>query len=109
MKNPAKQQQYIEKRIEELRARMQKVSGTLDEPADADLEDQAIELEDDEVLEGVGRASQREVKLLEDALQRIANGTYGDCENCGKKIREARLEAVPFARLCRICANQTSG
>ena len=109
MKNLAEQKRDIENRIEELRARMQKVSDTLDEPADADLEDQAIELEDDEVLEGVGRVSQREVKLLEDALQRIANGTYGDCEKCGKEISDARLEAVPFARLCRACANHSSG
>jgi DnaK suppressor protein len=109
MKKTDKQKQHIEKRIEELRARMKKVSDTLDEPADADLEDQAIELEDDEVLEGVGVASQRELMLLEIALQRIANGTYGDCEQCGLEISEARLAAVPFARLCQICASEQSG
>jgi len=108
MKNTDKQKQHIEKRIEELRARMKKISDTLDEPADADLEDQAIELEDDEVLESVGRASQRELMLLEDALQRIANDNYGDCEKCGIEISETRLAAVPFARLCQTCASKQS-
>ncbi len=34
------------------------------------------------------------------ALARIANGTYGKCEVCGKKIEEARLEADPAATTC---------
>jgi RNA polymerase-binding transcription factor DksA len=105
MQNTAKHKRNIEQRLGELRSRLQKVDATLDEPADPDLGDQAIELEDDEVLEAVGRAAQREMRQLEEALRRIANGTYGDCEQCGDQISEARLEAVPFARLCRTCAN----
>lgn len=40
---------------------------------------------------------------IEEALQRIANGTYGVCEMSGKPIPEARLEAIPFARLTVDC------
>ena len=102
-----KHKRQIEARIAELSARLDAVETTLDEPADPDLPDQAIELEDDEVLEGVGRASQREIRLLELALKRIEDGTYGTCAACGGEISEARLDAVPYAPLCRDCAANT--
>jgi RNA polymerase-binding transcription factor DksA len=38
------------------------------------------------------------------ALHRLADGTYGTCERCGKHIAEARLEAMPTARRCLDCA-----
>ncbi|MGH2759684.1 MAG: TraR/DksA family transcriptional regulator [Actinomycetota bacterium] len=37
------------------------------------------------------------------ALERIEQGTYGRCENCGKDIPVERLEARPVARLCLDC------
>ena len=37
------------------------------------------------------------------ALDRIADGTYGRCERCGGEIAPARLEALPYARLCISC------
>ena len=37
------------------------------------------------------------------ALQRLEDGTYGACAQCGSEIAEARLKAVPFATLCRAC------
>lgn len=107
MKNTAKYERAIEVHLIELRARLEKVEATLDEPADPDLADQAIELEDDEVLEGVGRAGQREMRQLEEALKRIETGIYGVCAQCGEEISEARLDAVPFALLCRDCASAT--
>jgi DnaK suppressor protein len=44
----------------------------------------------------------REREIVE-ALQRIYNGSYGICENCGQTIARARLEAVPYVRLCVSC------
>ena len=38
------------------------------------------------------------------ALARIADGTYGVCTNCGKRIMVARLDARPTAELCIDCA-----
>lgn len=108
MKNVEKYRSAIQARLHELRARLEKVEATLDAPADPDLGDQAIELEDDEVLEGVGRAGQREIRQLEEALKRIASGTYGICAQCGAEISGARLDAVPFALLCRNCASATA-
>jgi RNA polymerase-binding transcription factor DksA len=43
---------------------------------------------------------------IEDALAKFDNGTYGECESCGQRIPEARLEAMPAARLCISCASQ---
>ena len=40
---------------------------------------------------------------IEEALKRIQRGTYGICEISGKKIPQARLEAIPFARLTVEC------
>lgn len=40
---------------------------------------------------------------IEDALERIEEGTYGKCERCEKKIEAARLKALPYASLCIEC------
>jgi len=94
----------IETRLADLQNRLEHVETALDEPTDKDLEDQAIELEDDEVLEAVGRAGLAEIRLLNEALQRISAGSYGECKSCGESISEARLDAVPYAVVCRECA-----
>ena len=96
--------QQITARINELTAHMKKLSDDLDQPLPADLEDQAIDLEDDEVLSGLGRANLQAVRLLNAALDRIADGSSGICLKCGDDISAARLDAVPYAVLCRTCA-----
>lgn len=40
---------------------------------------------------------------VERALHRMAEGTYGRCENCGQEIDPARLEALPWTTLCLRC------
>jgi len=42
---------------------------------------------------------------IDDALAKLDEGTYGVCERCGGPIGEARLEAMPAARLCITCAS----
>ena len=39
----------------------------------------------------------------EHALARIANGTYGICESCGKPVGKYRLQAFPRATMCVAC------
>jgi RNA polymerase-binding protein DksA len=46
-----------------------------------------------------GRESQA-LREVEEALRRVAAGTYGNCDVCGKPIAKARLELMPAARLC---------
>ncbi|HUV29583.1 MAG TPA: TraR/DksA C4-type zinc finger protein [Acidobacteriota bacterium] len=47
--------------------------------------------------------SGRLVYHIDEALQRIKDGTYGKCESCGKQIGADRLKAVPHARMCIEC------
>lgn len=42
-------------------------------------------------------------RRIDEALQRLEKGTYGSCEECDEEIPAARLQAVPFAKLCRTC------
>lgn len=102
--NIKERRDQIETRIAELTGQIKKISDDLDQPLPAHLEDQAIDLEDDEVLERLGQANQQELRLLNDALGRIADGTYGICAKCGEDISQARLDAVPYALICRDCA-----
>jgi DnaK suppressor protein len=44
--------------------------------------------------------------LIELALERIEDGSYGQCDECGSKIPKARLNALPYAPLCVKCAGQ---
>ncbi|KAF0123467.1 MAG: DnaK suppressor protein [bacterium] len=43
---------------------------------------------------------------IEEALEKIEEGTYGICERCRKKINENRLKVMPFARLCVPCKSE---
>ena len=43
------------------------------------------------------------LKKIDEALRRLEEGSYGDCTECGQKIAEARLKALPFANTCREC------
>ncbi|HEY8504328.1 MAG TPA: TraR/DksA C4-type zinc finger protein [Gemmataceae bacterium] len=63
----------------------------------SDLGSQQFEQERDQALLETEMAIRKEVL---DALQRIEDGTFGKCEECGKPISKERLNAVPYARYC---------
>lgn len=48
----------------------------------------------------------QELEAIEAALQRLENGNYGQCENCGLPIEPRRLEIMPETPLCRNCQSQ---
>jgi RNA polymerase-binding transcription factor DksA len=63
----------------------------------ADLGTETFEREKDvSIIEQV----ESELADVEHALRRLDEGTYGICEACGKPIGDARLDAMPAARLC---------
>lgn len=100
-------EKLISLRLTDLGARLHEIDHELSEPKEADLNEQAIDIEDDEVLEGLGQAAQKEVALLRLALGRIKDGSYGFCLKCGDPISEARLDAVLYAPMCKKCATAT--
>ena len=61
---------------------------------------ETLELEKRLTLENRVR---QEIATVEHALEKIEKGTYGLCDNCGKKIAPERLEALPQASLCLNC------
>lgn len=97
----------ITARIRELDVRMHVVDDELGAPMTPDMNDQAIDLEGDEVLEGLGTAARKEITQLNLALARIREGSFGICASCGEPISGARLRAVLHAVLCNECAAQT--
>lgn len=46
------------------------------------------------------------LREVDEALERIENGTFGKCESCGKTIPKTRLKAIPRASLCVACQRQ---
>jgi RNA polymerase-binding transcription factor DksA len=55
---------------------------------------------DRELDEGLEESARDTLAEIDAALQRIEDGTYGICENCGKPIAPERLLAIPWTRLC---------
>jgi DnaK suppressor protein len=46
------------------------------------------------------------LRRIDEAIVRLGGGTYGLCSDCGARIAEARLEALPFALTCRDCQQE---
>ena len=74
------------------------------EPLPADSAERAIELENRELLEGLDDGAAADLRQVEHALARLETGEYGRCEQCRATIPAERLELVPFATRCTVCA-----
>jgi len=70
---------------------------------DNHLADTATETYDRELDYTLEENSEHVLAEIDAALQRIEDGTYGTCTNCGKPIAQERLEARPYATLCIDC------
>ncbi|MEL7462664.1 MAG: TraR/DksA C4-type zinc finger protein [Pseudomonadota bacterium] len=102
----AKYEKILKERLDELGHRLEDVEHALDEPAPKDFEEAATEREGDEVLESLGQAGEQEIAMIFAALKRVDAGEYGYCVKCGNEILAERLDVVPHAPLCRVCARQ---
>ena len=96
----------LRSRLDDLLERSEVIEDDLRHPLDADWSEQAVDLADDEALEGVDDVLRAEIQQIRLALLRIENGTYGTCAKCGKDIARARLEARPIATRCIDCASE---
>ena len=84
---------------------VEEVSGT----PDNDLAETASATLGREIDYTLGENSETVLAEIEAALERIENGTYGTCTNCGNQISVERLEAYPWASLCIDCARRAEG
>ncbi|WP_111412573.1 TraR/DksA family transcriptional regulator [Billgrantia lactosivorans] len=76
----------------------------LENPLDRDMEEQAIELENEDVIDALEEEAEEELRQVLHALERIEEGEGELCERCGEPIDPRRLEAIPYATLCLDCA-----
>jgi len=94
----------LEAKLNELLNRAAEIEAELNSQGDSDWTENAIEAENDEILEGIESVTQQEIREIRLSLNRIESGTFGTCSDCGKVISEQRLEAIPFCNTCINCA-----
>lgn len=68
-----------------------------------DVLDAAVDTAQDELNSQLLEVESRELAQIEDALERLAEGTFGYCEECEKPIPLSRLQALPYATECIEC------
>src|SRR5262252_9222243 len=71
-----------------------------------DTYDLASEERDREINFILSDRERSKARNIDDALERMDEGTYGVCDACGLEIAEERLTAMPFTRLCRDCQQE---
>jgi len=62
------------------------------------MADMGTDTYDQELALNLMDSERKLLKKIDEALQRISDGTYGICQGTGKRIKKARLEAKPWAR-----------
>lgn len=96
----------LEQRQQELRqtvTRTQQDGRSADEDATQDIADKAANSYNKEFLFHQSNNERQLLQMVENALTRIREGSFGECIHCGKEINAKRLEAVPWTRNCIEC------
>ncbi len=107
MKEYQEVRNHLLEMLEELDDRLGKITDDVrhvGKPLEQDFSEQAVETENDEVLDALGNAARDEVEKIKRAISRIDAGTYGICLICGEPIKKERLNALPYANHCVRCA-----
>jgi DnaK suppressor protein len=76
---------------------------TEEETYDNHLADSATATLNREIDYTLEENAEHVLQAVNEALQRIEDGTFGTCGSCGKPIAEDRLEAIPYANRCIDC------
>ena len=90
----------LEQRRADMQARLASIKRKVTQEHSGDSAEQAQERENDEVVDAIGNETRQSLRAIQIALDKIAEGTYGECEKCGGDIGEGRLQAIPEAALC---------
>ena len=84
-------------------ARTEEEGRTADEDTTVDLADKAANSYTKEFLFGQTNAERSLLALIDGALKRIKDGSFGQCANCEDEMQQKRLDAVPWAAYCIEC------
>jgi DnaK suppressor protein len=68
-----------------------------------DMADQASGTNEVEIQLKLKQTDAKILQAIEEALYRLEKGVYGLCRDCGDPIAAARLEAIPWTRVCITC------
>ncbi|MCE5247586.1 MAG: TraR/DksA family transcriptional regulator [Candidatus Polarisedimenticolia bacterium] len=100
----------FEKLLEDKRhSLLDKSSRTADEGRQAVIEggedyvDDAVTHYTREFLLSLSDLDRRQLKMVDEALVRVKQGSYGECLMCGEMVNPKRLQAIPWARYCVKC------
>jgi DnaK suppressor protein len=96
----------LETRRNELRemvVRNQQDGRTADDEATQDVADRAASSYNKEFLFSQSNNDRQLLNMVDGALARMREGSFGECVSCGKEINAKRLEAVPWTRHCIEC------
>ena len=74
-----------------------------DDDVSQDPADKASNSYTKELLFSQSTNERNTLKMIEDALARLGDGDFGDCQNCGQEIQPKRLDAIPWAAYCIRC------
>ena len=69
----------------------------------ADEADKAADAYDEDLSFEIASTSEKELGEIESALDKIKDGSYGQCETCSQPISPSRLKILPFATACKAC------
>ena len=95
-----------EKLLTERDLLIQKLKGSdlsIDDAETPDPVDLAVRNYSKNVQLAVSENESRQLTLIDEALLRIEDDEYGQCQNCEKEINQKRLAAIPWARYCLDC------
>lgn len=84
-------------------ARTQQEGREADEDPTVDLADKAANSYTKEFLFGQTHNDRSRLQLVDEAIERIKEGTFGECASCHEELQQKRLEAVPWTRYCISC------
>ena len=99
-----KRQQALESKLADLEKRLAAVKRDVTKTLPSDFAEQAVERENDDVLEEIARETQASIQQLKAALRRLEDDNYGTCATCGENIAGERLDALPETTFCVDCA-----
>jgi DnaK suppressor protein len=81
-------------------------SNELGKDGTMDIGDEASDLSSRQLLLSLNEADRKKLLEIEEALERMEEGTYGICEECGEPISIKRLEVKPTALYCVECKSR---